>query len=117
MKKLFLLFISSIFVLSACGNKYDKEIEEVSKIEKQNWEENNNKDFNEFQREQADFKVYNGGKNVTVSYKAIKNSDTVGTDLFEKNESNGKFEEVSNVSVSKFQKNNKPDYEENNMKK
>lgn len=32
MKKLFLLFISSIFVLSACGNKYDKEIEEVSKI-------------------------------------------------------------------------------------
>lgn len=33
MKKTFILFIILIFVLAACGKKYDKEIEQVTKLE------------------------------------------------------------------------------------
>lgn len=52
-----------------------------------------------------------------MSYKPFKDSETVMSDLFEKNQTSGDYEEVENVNVEKYQKNNKPDYEENNLKK
>ncbi|MBY7663563.1 MULTISPECIES: cystatin-like fold lipoprotein [Staphylococcus] len=117
MKKLFLLFISSVFILSACGNKYDKEIEKVTEMEKNFWNNESDKTFNKFERNKANFKVYNDGDVITVDYIAIKGDTTVDGDLFKKNQSTGKYEKQQNMNVSKYQKNNKPDYEENNLKK
>ncbi|WP_151131817.1 cystatin-like fold lipoprotein [Staphylococcus aureus] len=117
MRKLFLLFISSIFVLSACGNKYDKEIEEVTKLEQESVKKSKLDDRKSVNRDSSDFKVYDDGNVITISLVAFKNSDTVVTSLYKLNQTTGKYEEDLNENVTKYQKNNKPDFEENNMKK
>ncbi|HDG4930325.1 TPA: cystatin-like fold lipoprotein [Staphylococcus aureus] len=117
MKKLFLLFISSIFVLSACGNKYDKEIEEVTKLEKHSIKESKIDNKKNIDRGDSDYNVYDDGDVITISYVAFNDSDTVHTSLYKLNQTSGKYEEDLNENVTKYQKNNKPDYEENNMKK
>ncbi|EZT66054.1 cystatin-like fold lipoprotein [Staphylococcus aureus] len=117
MKKLFLLFISSVFILSACGNKYDKEIEEVTNLEKKMSNESQLDNIRPFHRNDSNFKIYENGNKIVVNHKALKDSDTITSDFFEKNQDTGKFEYNSDIKVKKFQQNNKPEYEENNMKK
>ncbi|HAR6196585.1 TPA: cystatin-like fold lipoprotein [Staphylococcus pseudintermedius] len=117
MRKSFILFMSLIFVLAACGKKYDKEIEQVTKLEQKSVEESQLENVKKFERNSSDYKVYENGNKIVVSYNPFKDSETVMSDLFEKNQTSGDYEEVENVNVEKYQKNNKPDYEENNLKK
>lgn len=117
MKKLFLLFISSVFILSACGNKYDKEIEEVTKLEQQSFKKSQLDDRRTVKRSSSDYKVYNDGNIITMSLMPDKNSDLEVTRIYKLNQSSKKYEKDLNENVTEFQKQNKPDYEENNMKK
>ncbi|EOG8959655.1 cystatin-like fold lipoprotein [Staphylococcus pseudintermedius] len=119
MKKTFILFIILTFVLAACGKKYDEEITEVSNLEKQHDEQNKNKGEEDrmFKRSNADFKVYEDGKVIVVSDMPSKISDIISDTLYRKNDTTGKYEYDSNVNVYDYQKDNQPDYEENNLKK
>ncbi|HDE5119647.1 TPA: cystatin-like fold lipoprotein [Staphylococcus aureus] len=117
MKKLFLLIISSVFILSACGNKYDKEIEEVTKLEQESVKKSKLDDRRSVNRDSSDFKVYDDGNTITMSLMPDKNSDLEVTRIYKLNQTSGKYEEDLNENVTKYQKNNKPDFEENNMKK
>ncbi|EZU81766.1 MULTISPECIES: cystatin-like fold lipoprotein [Staphylococcus] len=119
MKKLFLLFISSVFILSACGNKYEKEIEEVTKLEKKDDLESKTKDKSDrvFDRKNSDFKVYEDGNVVIVSQKPFTDSDVITDTPYIKNQTTGEFEYSSDIKVKKYQQDNKPEYEEKNMKK
>ncbi|MCS5315202.1 MULTISPECIES: cystatin-like fold lipoprotein [Staphylococcus] len=119
MTKRFLL-ITLILVIStaliACGKKYDKEIEEVSKLENKSSKESQLKDTLEFKRDKSNIYVYNEGKVIALTYKSLKDSDTLWTSLYRKNETTGKYEEDYNAKPKKFMKENKPDYKEENLK-
>ncbi|WP_457806457.1 cystatin-like fold lipoprotein [Staphylococcus aureus] len=120
MRKRF-LFITFILVISmalvACGNKYDKEIEEVSKMEEQDVKDSQLPDKRKYKRETTNFYVYEDGKVITLTYKKIKDSDTLVTRLYRKNETTGKFEEDYNAKKKRYMKEHKPDYKEENLKK
>lgn len=117
MKKWCVLLLSIVLLLTACGKKYDKEIDEVAKIEKKSVESSGISDYRDFKRNSSDFYVYEDGKVITVTYKTFKNSDTKFTNLYRLNETSSKYEEDKNVHVKKYMKNNKPDYKEENLKK
>ncbi|MCR0866977.1 DUF4467 domain-containing protein [Staphylococcus aureus] len=118
MTKRFLL-ITLILVIStaliACGKKYDKEIEEVSKLEEKRTSDTSG-DFNKFERKKSNINVYNDGKFITLSYKWDNDSTKLWTSLYGKNETTEKYEKVYNAKPEKFMKENKPDYKEENLK-
>ncbi|HDP5859496.1 TPA: cystatin-like fold lipoprotein [Staphylococcus aureus] len=119
MRKRF-LFITFILVMSmtlvACGKKYDKEIEEVSKIEAQKIEKTKINDDRKYKRETTNIYVYEDGKVITLTYKFRKGSDTLVTRLYRRNETTGKFEQDYNANEVKYAKEHKPDYKEENLK-
>ncbi|HEA4303515.1 TPA: cystatin-like fold lipoprotein, partial [Staphylococcus aureus] len=55
-------------------------------------------------------------KVITLTYKPIKDSDTLWTSLYRKNETTGKYEEDFNAKPEKFMKEHEPDYKEENLK-
>ncbi|HHQ5170698.1 TPA: cystatin-like fold lipoprotein [Staphylococcus aureus] len=113
------LFITFVLVMSlalvACGNKYDKEIEEVSKLEEKSTNDTSG-GFNKYERKKSNINVYDDGKIITLSYKSKQDSVGLWTSLYRKNETTGKYEEDSNAKPKKFMKENKPDYKEENLK-
>ncbi|HDN3442145.1 TPA: cystatin-like fold lipoprotein [Staphylococcus aureus] len=119
MIKRFLLitFILTLSVaLIACGKKYDKEIDEVSKIQEKEIEERQSTDNRKYKRETTNIYVYEDGKVITLTYKPIKNSDTVTTKLYRKNETTGKYEQDYDAKKERYMKEHKPDYKEENLK-
>ncbi|EZY71366.1 cystatin-like fold lipoprotein [Staphylococcus aureus] len=119
MTKRFLL-ITFILILSvaliACGKKYDKEIDEVSKIEEKKIEERQSTDNRKYKRETTNVYVYEDGKVITLTYKSKKDNDMLVTRLYRKNETTGKYEEDFNAKSEKFMKEHQPDYKEENLK-
>ncbi|KIX91228.1 hypothetical protein TP70_03455 [Staphylococcus microti] len=116
MKKTLVLIIALVFVLTACGNKYESEIEKVSTLEKKHWNTQENETFKKFDENKADFYVYEDGKVVVVNYNILKDSDTMSADAFKINETTGEFEELDHFDEEEYQRNNKPDYELKNSK-
>ncbi|HGO2072827.1 cystatin-like fold lipoprotein [Staphylococcus aureus] len=119
MRKRF-LFITFILVIStalvACGKKYDKEIEEVSKLEENSIEKTKSDDDRKYKRETTNVYVYEDGKVITLTYKFRKDSDTLWTSLYRKNETTGKYEKDYNAKKKRYMKEHKPDYKEENLK-
>ncbi|ACY11582.1 MULTISPECIES: cystatin-like fold lipoprotein [Staphylococcus] len=119
MTKRFLL-ITFILILSvaliACGKKYDKEIDEVSKIEAKKVEELKTPDERKYKRETTNVYVYEDGKVITLTYKFRKGSDTLVTRLYRKNETTGKYEQDYDAKKERYMKEHKPDYKEENLK-
>ncbi|NKO44247.1 cystatin-like fold lipoprotein [Staphylococcus aureus] len=119
MKKRF-LFITFLLVISmtlvACGNKYNKEIEEVSKMEAQDVKDSELPDKREYKRDTTNFYVYEDGQVITLTYKSLKDSDTLWTSLYRKNETTGKYEQDYNAKKKRYMKEHKPDYKEENLK-
>lgn len=116
MKRILLLIFGFTLVLSACGNKYEDEIDKVSSIEENHWNTQENETFKKFSKEKANFFVYEDGNVIAVTYNIVKDSDVETTDLFKLNETTGKYEEMDNVNPDEFQNNKKPDYELKNIK-
>lgn len=116
MTKRFLL-ITLILVIStaliACGKKYDKEIEEVSKLEKESTKDRSTKKFS---RENSNFKVYENGKVIIVSYKSLDGNGVERNSFYRKNETTSKYEEDINAKIKRYERENKPDYKEENLK-
>ncbi|HHU6749135.1 TPA: cystatin-like fold lipoprotein [Staphylococcus aureus] len=112
-----ILTITFILVISislvACGKKYDKEIDEVSKLEK---ESTKDRSTEKFSREKADFKVYEDGKVIIVSYKSLDGNGVERNSFYKLNETTSKYEEDINVKIKTFERENKPDYKEENIK-
>ncbi|HAR2858376.1 TPA: cystatin-like fold lipoprotein [Staphylococcus aureus] len=119
MKKRFLIsaFILILSIaLVACGKEYDKEIEEVSKLEKEETEHAQSPETLKFERDKSNIHVYDDGKLITLSYKATKNGVGLSTSLYRKNETTDNYEKDYNAKLQKFMKENKPDYKEENLK-
>lgn len=112
MKKWCFLLLSIMFLLAACGHNYDKEIDEVVKLEKA--DRDNSK---EVTRKNSNFYVYDNGNVIVMSYKSLAGGSSMGTYLYKKNETSDKYEEDRNISAKKYMKNNEPDYKEENLKK
>ncbi|EZV59997.1 hypothetical protein V074_02269, partial [Staphylococcus aureus 2010-60-1240-1] len=110
----FILILS--VALIACGKKYDKEIDEVSKIEEKKIENWKDSDFRKYKRDTTNIYVYEDGKVITLTYKFKKDSDILTTDLYRKNETTGKYEEDDNVNKERYMKEHEPDYKEENLK-
>ncbi|HDL0508492.1 TPA: hypothetical protein PWM51_002313, partial [Staphylococcus aureus] len=51
------------------------------------------------------------------TYMPFKDSNTKVSRVYKINQTSDKYEEDSNIDAEKFEKDNKPVYEENNMKK
>ncbi|MCR0867622.1 DUF4467 domain-containing protein [Staphylococcus aureus] len=119
MRKRF-LFITFILIISmalvACGKKYDKEIEEVSKLEKEYTDGAQSSSTAGFERKRSNIFVYEDGKVITLTYKSQKDSDMLSTSLYRKNETTGKYEEDYNANKKQYMKEHKPDYKEENLK-
>ncbi|HDF0610412.1 TPA: cystatin-like fold lipoprotein [Staphylococcus aureus] len=110
----FILVISTALI--ACGKKYDKEIEEVTKLESNSTKQSQLKDSLEFKRDKSNVNVYDGGVIITLTYKSLKDSDSLWTSVYRKNETTGKYEKDYNAKPKKIMKENKPDYKEENLK-
>ncbi|UXV29658.1 DUF4467 domain-containing protein [Mammaliicoccus sciuri] len=117
MKKWCVLLLSIVLLLAACGQNYDKEIDEVAKLEKKAVESSGISDYRDFKKDTSNFYVYEDGKIITVTYKTFKNSDTKFTNLYRLNETSGKYEEDKSIHVKKYMKNHESDYKEENLKK
>ncbi|HEH3444413.1 TPA: cystatin-like fold lipoprotein [Staphylococcus aureus] len=117
MRRWFVLILGLVILLSACGQKYDKEIDEVTKLEKENKEETKDSNSRKIERKTSYFKVYDGGKVITVTYLPFKDSDVTTSKIYKLNETTEKYEKDYNQDAEKYEKSNKPEYEENNMKK
>ncbi|MCT2557151.1 MULTISPECIES: cystatin-like fold lipoprotein [Staphylococcus] len=119
MTKRFLL-ITLILVIStaliACGKKYDKEIEEVSKLEEKSWNTDMISNAKKFDRNTSNFYVYNDGDIILVSYQSMKSTKDLSTSMYYKNKTTGNYSENINGKPKKFMKENKPDYKEENLK-
>ncbi|MCS4502370.1 DUF4467 domain-containing protein [Staphylococcus aureus] len=119
MTKRFLL-MTLILVIStsliACGKKYDKEIEEVSKLENTQIQKAKLSDANKFERDKSNIAVYEDGKVIILTYHFVKGSDSLTQSFYRKNETTNKYEEQSSEKPKKFMKENKPDYKEENLK-
>ena len=59
--------------------------------------------------------LYEDGKVIIMTYISFK--DNTVFQVYIKNQTSDKYEEDSNIDAEKFEKDNKPVYEENNMKK
>lgn len=112
MKKWCVLLLSIVMILVACGQKYDKEIDEVTKLEKID-RDNSDK----VKRESSNYYVYENGNVIVMSYQSLAGGSSVGTYLYKKNETTDKYEEDRNIHVKEYMKDNKPDYKEENLKK
>ncbi|GAB0230414.1 cystatin-like fold lipoprotein [Staphylococcus pseudintermedius] len=117
MKKTFILFISLIFVLAACGKKYDKEIEQVTKLEQKSVEDSQADNRKKVNRNSSDYKVYDNGNVITMTIVPFEDSDMTATRVYRLNKTNQKYEEDLSENVTEYQESNKPDYEENNLEK
>lgn len=113
MKKWCALLLSMIVLLAACGNKYDEEFDKIIKQERESRKESK---FKKPTRENSNFKVYEEGKVILLSY-VYDDENTIHYSLYKKNETSGDYEEEDHVNEEEYEKNNKPDYEENNMSK
>ncbi|HGZ8547110.1 TPA: hypothetical protein ACOF7O_000072 [Staphylococcus aureus] len=100
MRRWFVLILGLVILLSACGQKYDKEIDAVLNSERKSMSESS---FKKPEKSNSDFKVYEDG--------------TVWTSLYKKNETTDKYVKVEDMNEKEYQSNHKPVYEENNMKK
>lgn len=119
MTKRFLL-ITLILVVStsliACGKKYDKEIEKVSKLEEKSWNTDMISNAKKFDRNTSNFYVYNDGDIILVSYQSMKSTKDLSTSMYYKNKTTGNYSENINGKPKKFMKENNPDYKEENLK-
>ncbi|HCY6303157.1 TPA: cystatin-like fold lipoprotein [Staphylococcus aureus] len=118
MRRWFVLILGLVILLSACGQKYDKEIDEVTKLEKESIQDvKNTKKYKNVERSKSYYKIYNGGEVIIMTYMPFKDSNTKVSRVYKINQTSDKYEEDSNIDAEKFEKDNKPVYEENNMKK
>lgn len=118
MRRWFVLILGLVILLSACGQKYDKEIDEVTKLEKESIQDvKNTKKYKNVERSKSYYKIYNDGEVIIMTYMPFKDSNTKVSRVYKINQTSDKYEEDSNIDAEKFEKDNKPVYEENNMKK
>nr|CDR19489.1 hypothetical protein [Staphylococcus aureus] len=118
MRRWFVLVLGLVILLSACGQKYDEEIDEVTKLEKESIQGvKNTKKYKNVERSKSYYKIYNDGEVVIMTYMPFKDSNTKVSRVYKINQTSDKYEEDSNIDAEKFEKDNKPVYEENNMKK
>lgn len=113
MRRWFVLILGLVILSSACGQKYDKEIDAVLNSERKSMSESS---FKKPEKSNSDFKVYEDGKFITISFVYDKDG-TVWTSLYKKNETTDKYVKVEDMNEKEYQSNHKPVYEENNMKK
>ncbi|HHV8931151.1 TPA: cystatin-like fold lipoprotein [Staphylococcus aureus] len=115
-----ILTITFILVISislvACGKKYDKEIDEVTKLEAKDRNDSSDSTFNKYERKKSNIYVYQDGKVITLTYAPLKDNAELTTRIYFKNETTGKYEKDVNGKPKKFMKENKPDYKEENIK-
>ncbi|SCT28311.1 cystatin-like fold lipoprotein [Staphylococcus caeli] len=111
MKKWCVLLLSIMFLLAACGQKYDTEINEVTKLEKADRDNSKKVD-----RKNSNFYVYEGGNVIVMSYQSLAGGTSIRSHLYKKNETTDKYEEDRNINAKKYMKNNEPDYKEENLK-
>ena len=117
MRRWFVLILGLVILLSACGQKYDKEIDEVTKLEKESIQDvKNTKKYKNVERSKSYYKIYNDGEVIIMTYMPFKDSNTKVSRVYKINQTSDKYEEDSNIDAEKFEKDNKPVYEENNMK-
>ena len=63
MRRWFVLILGLVILLSACGQKYDKEIDEVTKLEKESIQDvKNTKKYKNVERSKSYYKIYNDGE-------------------------------------------------------
>ncbi|HEI5057380.1 TPA: cystatin-like fold lipoprotein [Staphylococcus aureus] len=118
MRRWFVLILGLAILLSACGQKYDKEIDEVTKLEKESIQDvKNTKKYKNVERSKSYYKIYNDGEVIIMTYMPFKDSNTKVSRVYKINQTSDQYEEDSNIDPEKFEKDNKPVYEENNMKK
>lgn len=117
MKKWSILLFSIVLLLTACGQKYDKEIDEVTKLEKQSVHETKDSKDRDIKRKTSNFNVYEEGKVIVISYKYNKNHNYLWHTLYRLNETNNEYEEDKNGRAKDYMKNHEPDYKEENLKK
>ncbi|EFG57792.1 lipoprotein [Staphylococcus aureus subsp. aureus EMRSA16] len=118
MRRWFVLILGLVILLSACGQKYDKEIDEVTKLEKESIQDvKNTKKYKNVERSKSYYKIYNDGEVIIMTYMPFKDSNTKVSRVYKINQTSDQYEEDSNIDPEKFEKDNKPVYEENNMKK
>nr|WP_233655334.1 lipoprotein [Staphylococcus aureus] len=65
MRRWFVLILGLVILLSACGQKYDKEIDAVLNSERKSMSESS---FKKPEKSNSDFKVYEDGKFITISF-------------------------------------------------
>lgn len=117
MKKWCILLFSIVLLLTACGQKYDKEIDEVTKLQKESINETKDSTDRDFKRKTSDFNVYEEGKVIVITYKYNKNKDDLWHTLYRLNETSNKYEKDLNTRAKDYMKNHEPDYKEENLKK
>lgn len=117
MKKWGVLLLSMIVLLAACGKKYDEEINKVTKLEVENTKVTKDSNDKKIERKNSDYRVYDSGNVITMTYIPFKDSNIKTTEMYKLNQSNNKYEKDYNNHAKEFERSNKPDYEENNMSK
>ncbi|CAG9978519.1 TPA: cystatin-like fold lipoprotein [Staphylococcus aureus] len=114
-----ILLMTLILVIStsliACGKKYDKEIEEVSKLEEKKTSDTSG-GFNKYDRNKSNIYVFEDGKVIILAYKLSNKSSSLTYALYSKNETTDMYKEDNYGKPEKFMKENKPDYKEEHLK-
>ncbi|ORI02824.1 hypothetical protein B5723_08045 [Mammaliicoccus sciuri] len=112
MRKWCVLLLSIVMILAACGQNYDKEIDEITKLEK--IDRDNSK---KVKRNSSNYYVYENGNVIVMSYQSLMGGTSIRPHLYKYNETSEKYEEDRNIHVKEYMKENKPDYKEENLKK
>ncbi|WBF53991.1 cystatin-like fold lipoprotein [Macrococcoides canis] len=116
MKKLgILLMMSLILVLTACGNKYEKDINQVLTTIENDTRGKGDSKWIELDKEKTNNYVYEDGNVIIIEYVADKDG-LILKEKYVKNKTTGKFEYESADEESYMNK-NEPIYKEMNLKK
>lgn len=107
-KAIILSFIAvGLVMLTACGNQYDDEIDQVLKLENKKLDDSGTKtDLDSLNRDNAQIRVYKDGEAVTLTYE-IREGDGPVSWIYIK--SDGDWERKGNKYINKIAK-EEPDY-------
>ncbi|MGK0575482.1 cystatin-like fold lipoprotein [Macrococcus capreoli] len=109
--------MSLVIVLTACGNKYEDDINQVLDMEKKESESMKNvgSDWITLDKNKTNNYVYEDGKVILIEYVSNK-SNLITRAMYVKNATSGKFEAV-NEKEKEYMKTHEPVYKEMNLKK